>query len=372
MATALENQLENLRLRFQGSGAGQFFRWWSEELKQLLPPELKARMQYARRRVVMKVKGGELEISFHEADSLHLLEVYTLEQDVRLQQQQIKHLLAERDLLEVARDLLLPPERVLRKEVVMPIAAEGNLRQALAYEMDRQTPFRASDVYFDYHLLNRDRENSQIRVELLLTRKDSLNEDIGVLTPRGMAPTGVDVEVAGMPVGLNLLPFEMRYRMSNRRSRTNILLGLAVAVLLGIVMLQSLWLREHQLEELVNAIGEVREEAMAVQGIRQHIEDASEAAGFMRNHREESLPTVKVLAEVTRILPDDTFLDRLLIAKGNLQMQGKSDNAQQLIELVNQSGMLNHASFRGPTRLDSRSGKEIFDLNASFTLGEVE
>ena len=46
-------------------------------------------------------------------------------------------------------------------------------------------------------------------------------------------------------------------------------------------------------------------------------------------------------------------------------MQGKSRNAQQLIERVNESQLLSAASFRGSTRLDARSGLEIFELNAT-------
>ena len=75
-----------------------------------------------------------------------------------------------------------------------------------------------------------------------------------------------------------------------------------------------------------------------------------------------------MLAELTRLLPADTFLDRLTLNADTIQIQGKSDNAQGLIELMNDSGFFENASFRGPTRLDSRSRKEIFDLSASLSL----
>ena len=39
------------------------------------------------------------------------------------------------------------------------------------------------------------------------------------------------------------------------------------------VMAQSLWLREHQLESIGEAIEDVRAEAMAVQQIRKQIDD---------------------------------------------------------------------------------------------------
>jgi len=366
MATTLENYFENWRSRAQNSAAAQFFRWWGAELKALLPPELQARMLHASRRVVMRIGGGELALSAQEGGTLQVLDVFPLDQDPRLQHQQLRKLLVEHELHEVPRDLLLPADVVLRKELVLPIAAESNLRQALGFEMDRQTPFRANEVYFDYRVLARDRENGQIRLELVLCPRAAVDTLLGMLAPRGMTPSSADMEVDGLPAGLNLLPPELRYRFVNRRSRINILLGLAGATLLALVMAQSLWLREHQVEQLEDAISEVQVEARRVQGIRSQIEDASEAAGFMLKQRNAFQPTVKVMAEVTRVLPDDTFLDRLRVWEGSVQMQGKSDNAQRLIGIINESPMFENASFRGSTRRDSRSGKEIFDLNSSL------
>lgn len=372
MSTAFENSIQNLRIRFQRSQLGAFFQWWLAELGALLPERLKAGMEHARRRVVMRLDGDELAVMVYEAGSLQELDVFSTAQDPRLQQQRFVDLLAERELNEVARDLLLPEDRVLRKRVVLPVAAEANLRQALAFEMDRQTPFRADDVFFDYRLLDRDRDAGQLKLELVVTQKQPLVRDIQQLEPLGAAPGGVDVEVGGEPMGVNLLPLDMRQRIINSKSRANRTLGIALIALLLLVMAQSIWLRQHQLDEVGEAIDEVREEAMQVQQIRDRIADAAEAAGFLHQRRASAPPTVEVLAEVTRILPDDTFLDRLLISAESVQMQGKSDNAQRLIELVNGSPMFTDAAFRGSTRLDTRSRKEIFDINASLVNGGSE
>ena len=61
----------------------------------------------------------------------------------------------------------------------------------------------------------------------------------------------------------------------------------------------------------------------------------------------------------------DILGDRLTMNADTVQMQGKSSSAQSLIELINDSDYFENASFRGPTRLDSRSGKEIFDINTN-------
>ena len=339
-------------------------RWWLTELGDALPPGLKAKMDHARRRVLLRIQGDELAVSVHETGAVQQIEVLPVGQGTQLQRQQVHDLLLDRELTEVSRDLYLPESRVLHKEVILPLAAESNLRQALSFEMDRQTPFHARDVFFDYKVRQREREAAQVRVDLFVTLKQPVLKEIEALGPLGLPPGGVDVELEGAPAGLNLLPPELRHRVINSRARTNWILGGVLAFLLIFVMLQSLWLRQHQVNEVQEAIEEVRGEAMQVQQLRDRIEDASEAAGFMQTQRSGALPTVKVLTEVTRVLPDNTYLDRLLIGSDSVQMQGKSENAQQLIELLNSSAYFQNASFRGPTRLDTRTQKEIFNVSA--------
>jgi general secretion pathway protein L len=369
MAIALAPQLNQLRARVRGSQVGHFFAWWLSELRELLPPGWRAHLLQAQRALVMRVSAIELVLAVRELDARHELARFPLEEDPRLHQQKLRAILVERELLEVPRELLLDEEEVLRREVVLPLAAEGGLRQALAYEMDRQTPFRADEVYFSSRTLRRDRDAGQLRVELMLTPRERLDRQLELLTARGVAPSVVDVATEEGPAGVNLLPRVMRYQVANWRVRFNWALGGIFLLLLAGVMTQSLWLRQHQIAETEAAIESVREEAMRVQQIRQQIDDAQEAAGFMGSRRAESLPTVKVIAEVTRVLPDDTYLDRLMVGEGTVQMQGQSSNAQRLIEMVNQSGYFGEAAFRGPTRLDSRTQREVFDLAATIENG---
>lgn len=140
--------------------------------------------------------------------------------------------------------------------------------------------------------------------------------------------------------------------------------GALSCVLLALVMAQSLYLRAHQVAQLEDAITAVQGEAREVIQIKKQIEETGEAAGFLARSRSAVPLAIEVLADITRILPDDTYLDRLVITNSSVQMQGKSKNAQQLIPLVNGSNLLDDAAFRGSTRLDARSGLEIFEVNA--------
>ena len=59
------------------------------------------------------------------------------------------------------------------RRVTMPAATEENLRQVLGFEMDRLTPLRADEVYFDYRVVSRDAAAGQIAVQLAVARARS-------------------------------------------------------------------------------------------------------------------------------------------------------------------------------------------------------
>lgn len=372
MAIALNNTIQNFRYRFVNGPAGQFFKWWGAELGNALPARFRARLQYARRRLLVQMGADEIAFSIADTETTQALDAVSTGQDPQLQQQQIRKILQEYELSEVSRDLLLSESAVLRTEVVMPLAAEANLRQALAYEMDRHTPFEAEQVFYTWRVLKRDREAGNLRFELYVTPREPVIAKIEQMKRLGLAPTGVDVAAPNGPLGINLLPEALRFRIVHQQVRLNWAIGAVTLVLLVFVMAQSLWLREHQISVIEDAIEDVRAEAMAVQQIRKQIDDATEAAGFLQTRKMENGYKVEMLAELSRILPDNTYLDRLSMHADTVQLQGKSSNAQVLIELINGSSFFDDASFRGPTRLDNRSGKEIFDLSANGVQKVVE
>jgi general secretion pathway protein L len=346
------------------SPVGKFLRWWVEELRLAMPASWQQRLQYAMRRVTLLLSGDELEIGVDKNRSLSNLLTLSVAQDASLRKQQIEDLLEKHELQEAPRFLLLPFDAVLNTEMRLPAAAEPNLAQVLTFEMDRQTPFRASDVYFDWKVLEREAESGQIRLDLHVVPRADVDDILKTVSNWNIPLAGVDVLHGSRTLGLNLLPADRRSSAVNQKSRLNLVLAGACIMLLTLVMAQSLSLRSHQVKELEQAISEVQGEARAVLQIKQRIEDSSEAAGFLAKKRAETPLSIAVLADITRILPDDTYLDRLVISKSSVQMQGKSQNAQQLIELVNESPLLDEAAFRGSTRLDARSGLEIFEVNA--------
>ena len=367
MASAIQEKIQQLKSRVETGPVGQFFAWWTEELRLALPETWQRRLQHAMRRVALQYRDGALALFADDNHRLDGLGELPASLDARVQRQQADDLLEQNGLDEASRFLLLDSERFLVREVSLPMAAEANLRQVLTFEMDRQTPFRASAVYFDWKVLERGTAGGQLRLQLFVIPRGELDAAVREIDARGFRLSGIDVRDGDSSLGLNLLPHEQRHKVINRKARANLALAGVAVVLLGLAMTFSLYLRAHQVAELEEAIAGVRGEANQVARIRSQIENATEAAGFLAMRRAESPLAVELLADITRILPDDTYLTRLVIGKTNVQLHGQSGNAQQLIELVNDSDFMEAAAFRGSTRLDARTGLEIFEISADIT-----
>lgn len=368
MASAFNTTIDYWSARFRSGPAGRFLCWWAAELKQMLPDAWQQRLQRAMRRVTIVVDTGSLNIGIEENHLIRPLETVAVAQDAPLQGRQMRGLLEREDVQQVPRFLLLDSSQVLRKSLQLPQAAESNLRQVLGFEMDRQTPFRAADVYYDSKMLPGERGSGQIHLDLIVIPRQAVDPVIALLAARGLALSGIDVLGPAATLGVNLLPQENRWRVVNPKTRLNYGLAAAALVLLLLVMAESLNLRVDRIARLEHAIEQVQDEARLVQRIREQVMETGEAASFLTVWRARSPMAIEVLADVTRLLPDDTYLDRLLINAGSVLLQGKSRNAQQLIELVNKSDMFGNAAFRGSTRLDAATGLEVFEVNAEITL----
>jgi general secretion pathway protein L len=364
MAITINNKVQFWLARLRTGPAGEFFGWWTDELKQLLPDAWQNRLRLATRRLSMQFSESGLQLGVADDHEITPLQTLSLEQDILLAQKQLKAVLEPDELHELPRFLVLDSKKVLHKELKFPAATEANLQQVLSFEMDRQTPFRADEVYFDWRLLPGGQDTGEINLELLVAPRRMVDPFLEKLAARGLTPAGVDVEQAGRIAGVNLLPAERRQNPLPPRARLN--LGLAAAVIV-----QSLGARAERVFQLEEAIAEVQDEARRVQRLKEQVADTSEAASFLTRKRSQSPLAIEILAEVTKILPDGTYLDRLVVGEQSVVMQGKSGNAQQLIELVNRSDMFEAAAFQGSTRLDSASGLEIFEVTSQLRSGEA-
>lgn len=263
--------------------------------------------------------------------------------------------------------LTLALRGALRRSLTLPSAAADNLRQILGFEMDRQTPFRAEQVYYDARVLRLDPATRTLNIDLLVMPRPNLDVELARFGDRLPALDAVDVEGDGGPgtrAGFNLLPEERRASRDHRMFWSSLGLATVVVVLLGFVMAQSVVNREKALADLTAVTARSRSEALSVGQLRRGLKDAIAAAHFIDEARAQRPVMIDVLKEVTRRLPDDASLQRFGFSNGEYTFNGLSSKASGLIGELKPSPQLQAPQVQGSITPDVRTGKEMFTIVA--------
>lgn len=353
------------QLLSQRLGLNRFFDWWLGELSAMAPRALSGASRSAmERRVLVEISGLRVtffriaEAKLAEAGRLDMASIDAAGQSLAFQSELNKIV---RQKAEVA--LCLPPEQVLIKKLSLPLAVEENLGQVIAFEMDRHTPFKAEQVYFDYRLTNRD---NQLEVLLAVAQRTVVDEPLRQLTAWGAQVTAVRVvDDVAESNPLNLLPAGLRQKdKSMRLSRLNIALASGAAILLCIALVLPIWQKREIALTLNPLLGKAHQQAAKAEGLRLQLEALMGEYNYLLDKKRESPPVVAVLDDVTRVLPDDTWVQQFDLKGKEMQIQGETASSSKLAGLFEQAKTLHGASFRAPLTKGQGANSEHFLLAA--------
>ncbi len=361
----LQRRWQTARRRYAASGVRRFVDWWWGELRPLMPAGWLRAFADHRKTVLLSPTPTGLRVEALGPGAPEPMDI-ALDDSGEVQWSAIGQLFAryeERPLVV----LTLPVRGALRRVLSMPAAAADNLHQVIGFEMDRQTPFRAEQVYYDARVVRTDPATRALTVDLLVMPRPNLDVELARFGERLPALDAVDVEGeggAGTRAGFNLLPEERR----SGRDRHVFWASLALAaVLLGLlvsVMAQSVVNREKALADLSEATARSRSEALSVGQLRRSLKDAVAAARFIDEARAQRPVIIDVLKEVTRRLPDEASLQRFGFSNGEYTFNGLSSKASSLIGELKPSPQLQAPQVQGSITPDVRTGKEMFTIVA--------
>jgi general secretion pathway protein L len=137
--------------------------------------------------------------------------------------------------------------------------------------------------------------------------------------------------------------------------------GLCLAVALGglaIVLHDT----HRRAEALRQELGEARRLADRAASLRQMIAQHGEWQGALLATKQATPAVSDILLELTRALPDDTWLAELGVVGNELRLVGYSASATSLIGLIGQSKLLAEPRFRSAVTQDAASSRERFEL----------
>ena len=341
-----------------------FLAWWQEELAALVPTAAHGMLLSGQKRVLLEVAGDEVCLSRVSGHKRVPVGRYHLEtHDAAGPRTPPVGARAREVVLCLARD------QVLVKQVTLPAATEENLRETLAYEMERLTPFQAEQVYYDFRVISRDNEQRHIVVTFSLAQRNLIDGLLSRLKHGpGLEPDRVThaCDAAGEYAPLNLLPVQHRPRLSILQRRINRALGVLALLLLAVVVALPVVEKKQTIRMLQFQLDAVAQEARAAQRLRDTVDHLKAQSRFLADSKQRSLLVLQLVDELTQLLPDDTWISQLDIKDREIQLRGNSAASAALIAALEASPLLRNARFRSPVTRDRRIGTERFHLSAEI------
>nr|WP_295381816.1 PilN domain-containing protein [Pseudoxanthomonas sp.] len=361
--STIRDSMDSLRARLL-PGAGGLFEWWGRALASWLPHRWRSLLGLTQDRLLLSLQDEHLSLAWQSTEGVRELARLPLP----LEAGDLDGLLGKR-MAGLPRWLLLPADAVLRRSLVLPAAAADRLRDVVRFEIDRQTPFAAADVCHDANLRQR-REDGQLEVDLVVIPRQRFDAALAPLGSLAGELGGVDV--AGpqeRPLGVNLLaPAERRVRQAPMRGWH---LALGSLALLAVVFAAWTTLdnRRAAADAFEASLRTRTEQARRVAAQRQQLVDLVEGMNALERARAQRPTAVEVLDELSRRLPDGTYLEKMSIEGDRLVVIGLSQEASSLVAKLQGSPLWRSPALSGALQPDQARRRDRFTLTAQLVGG---
>ncbi|WP_375056547.1 type II secretion system protein GspL [Zobellella sp. DQSA1] len=332
----------------------RFWQWWSGQLLSLLPPRLSQRLLGQKQRLGIYPEQDHYRLTLEPQGEQLLLT------GTPAQAEELDQMLKQADSIR----LCLPAGELLLTRVTLPVATAGNLANVLRFEMDRHTPFSADQVYFGFQSAPREKDSPQIQVSLLLAPKAQVDPRLAELEALGLAPDSLcDAEHPEAPT----IPLPVtRSAATLKAGRLKNLNGALVLVMLFLLVAVPLYQRQNRIDALGAQLDIPRQRAEQAAALKQQLEELQQSRQFLARERASRPSVLPLLDELTRQLPDHTWLSRFELLDGAVQLRGESANASELIGLLEASELFFDVRFSSPVTNNPATNKDRFMIDAHF------
>ena len=336
-----------------------FMRWWLGELRSFLPGWLTSDHRQALPALILDVDEGGMDLSARRSRGKSVIGRADREgqADALAAMQERRY----RRWLLIVR---LAPDLGMRKVIDLPLAARGDLGNLLHFELDRLTPFSPDEVCFAWRVLETDAASDRMTVALEIAPKTLVERALNMAATHGRSVDRVELGGGDGKEPLNLLSHTAKPESSGRLRHLLPLIAFGLAVVAVWIPMNRQQRVIDGLDQEIAALKSGAEEALA---LREQLDTEASEAGFLAEAKNGQASMTSVLAELTALIPDHSYILQLEIKDGHVQLTGFADKASDLITILDRSAMFASPEFRSAVTRDPRVGKERFQIAVDLT-----
>lgn len=343
----------------------RFFDWWFGELATLVPSAMRHALSRKGDLLCFALAGREVVVGrFADGAGTELARIELDQQEPGALRMAVDAIMRAEATRHTSVVFVLPASRALHKTLDLPLAAESGLKDLLYFELDRQTPYQAEQVRYDYRVVSRDQETQRLTVEILVVPRDAVDQAVDLASQWGLTLSAVTVDGLDDPADPEFdLAGERREARPSRTGNLVVgLLGLTALLLLAIAIRIPLDAQEREALEAEKAVAEAMAAAKEASALRDELDRAAEAGNFLLNRKRRAPMVTAVLADLTRLFPDDTWLFELHIDDDQIRARGYTPSASSVLELVERGSAFRNARFASPVTRVPNFDRDRFDL----------
>jgi general secretion pathway protein L len=280
------------------------------------------------------------------------------------------------DLKNLARDfpsatvaLRLPHNAVFRRNVELPARAAAHAASILALELERVTPFRASDVYTAAMVSPSNGAAGGRTACQLIVKRSVADRAISELSAFGFAPIAMDcVSDGGEVQPVNFLAINAKAGSTHTPWRG----FLMVTVVCATLVISAIGIANYRygvaLEAIESEVGNARAAAERMRSQRSEHAAAENDARAVRQLKQLRPSVVEIIDALTKILPDDVVINDLKIDRDTVDLSGMTTSAAGLVQLFERSTMFKEASLTAPVTSEAGIEKERISLRVKLRM----
>ena len=247
----------------------------------------------------------------------------------------LKSLLKSERLSIQAAAIELGRDQVLNPEFDVPVESAQNLDEVVRAEIDRRTPFSPDEVYYTYRVAGTDTEMKRLIVRLWIAKADFIDEAAQIALTAGLSPVRIgvdgDLAAANNQAPIDLLPPSLAGGRAPYFSRLAWGLALAILIMGGATIHLSFENRHAVLTAAEARATTLRQDRQAEEKARKQLDDLVTVANAIFEKRRSKMSSIILLDELTKRLPDSSWLQQLAVNGEKASISGYSRNSSSLV-----------------------------------------
>ena len=343
-----------------GRSASEFLRWWKQHLWECVPASMRRRIVQSRRPAIWSPSDDRVWVAGASVDSSKSF---------------TQSALAQRGG-DVA--LVVGENNGFRRTVDLPMSVEGRLQQVLGFELDRLTPLRPSELYYDFHVVERNNSAGTCRVELVAAPKTRVAPLLDAAAKRNITVSRLLLSPADADTPLDLLSPSRALAGEGATNRNWInwaLAGLCAALALALVIF-PLWQMRQQVIDLQPIEAKAKSDAEAASILQRQLEKQIGEYNLPLSRKHASPLAIQVLEELSKRLPEDTWVQTLEIhavpnqKTREVVLQGETGSGGKIMQILQESALLKDPTFKS-TMTRVAPNAERFHIAAELVTAQM-